>query len=143
MLEVPAVGAALRRDRRTFEPGRGVKPLLHFALAAMIWWSVGNAAEISLEAGFRDPPMEARPHTYWLWMNGHLDPPSAMEELRAMKSAGLSGVLLFEMGARGDKSLFPAPGPAFLSEAWLERLKLVLGETRRLGLQVDMSVISS
>ena len=143
MLGFPAVGAALRRDRRTFEPGRGVKPLLQFALAAMIGWSAGSAAEISLEAGFREPPMEARPHTYWLWMNGHLDPPSAIEELRAMKTAGLSGVLLFEMGARGDKALFPAPGPAFLSEAWLERLKLVLEETRRLGMQVDMSVISS
>jgi hypothetical protein len=87
--------------------------------------------------------MEARPHTYWLWMNGHVHMPSALEELRAMKAAGLSGVLLFEMGARGDKSLFPAPGPAFLSEAWVDRLKQVLQETRRLGLQVDMSVISS
>ncbi|MBL9213079.1 MAG: hypothetical protein JNL92_21635, partial [Opitutaceae bacterium] len=120
-----------------------MKPLLQFAFAALLGCSAVGAAEVSLEAGFRDPPMEARPHTYWLWMNGHLHPPSALEELRAMKAAGLSGVLLFEMGARGDKSLFPAPGPAFLSEAWLERLKLVLEETRRLGLQVDMSVISS
>ncbi len=96
-----------------------------------------------LAAGFRTPPMEARPHTYWLWMNGHLHAPSAVEELRAMKQAGLSGVLLFEMGPRGDKSAFPPAGPEFLSEPWLDQLKIALNETRALGLQVDMSVISS
>jgi hypothetical protein len=96
-----------------------------------------------LAAGFRQPPLEARPHTYWLWMNGHLHAPSAVEELRAMKDAGLSGVLLFEMGARGDKAAFPPPGPAFLSDGWLAQLKLALDEARALDLQVDMSVISS
>lgn len=60
-----------------------------------------------------------------------------------MKAAGLSGVLLFEMGARGDKAAFPPPGPAFLSPAWIEQLKVSLDEARALGLQVDMSVISS
>ncbi|MDO8539623.1 MAG: glycosyl hydrolase [Opitutaceae bacterium] len=101
------------------------------------------AAADPLEDGFRNPPMEARPHTYWLWMNGHLHPPSAIEELRAMKEAGLSGILLFEMGARGDKAAFPPAGPAFLSEPWLDKLKLAVNEARSLGLQVDMSVISS
>ena len=110
------------------------------ALAAA---SAALAAIDPLEAGFRSPPPEARPHTYWLWMNGHLHAPSAVEELRAMKEAGLGGVLLFEMGARGDKSAFPPPAPAFLSEGWLEQLKLALREARANGLQVDMSVISS
>ncbi|MBI4622591.1 MAG: hypothetical protein HY736_05125 [Verrucomicrobia bacterium] len=102
-----------------------------------------RAATDPLEAGFRNPPMEARPHTYWLWMNGYMHAPSAVAELRAMKAAGLSGVLLFEMGARGDKSAFPPAGPAFLSDPWLTQLKLALAEARTLGLQVDMSVISS
>ena len=140
---LPPAGTALGRDRTSLKPRRGVKRILQIALAALVGWSAGGAAEISLEAGFRNPPMEARPHTYWLWMNGHVHMPSAIEELRAMKAAGLSGVLLFEMGARGDKSLFPSPGPAFLSEAWVGQLKQVLQETRSLGLQVDMSVISS
>ncbi|HET9467786.1 MAG TPA: glycosyl hydrolase, partial [Vicinamibacterales bacterium] len=116
---------------------------LSLLLMAVALASLAAAADDPLEAGFRTPPMEARPHTYWLWMNGHMDAPSAMEDLRAMKAAGLSGLLLFEMGARGDAATFPPAGPAFLSDAWLEHLKLVLDETRRLGLQVDMSVISS
>jgi hypothetical protein len=47
------------------------------------------------------------------------------------------------MGARGEKSAVPPPGPAFLSEPWVSQLKVALTEARSLGLQVDMSVISS
>ena len=110
--------------------GRGVNLLLPLTLAAFAGFSASRAAEITLEAGFRTPPLEARPHTYWLWMNGHVDLPSAQAELQAMKDAGLSGVLLFEMGARGDKATFPPPGPPFLSDAWVANLKRVLEETR-------------
>ena len=101
------------------------------------------AAEISLEEGFRAPPPAARPHTYWLWLNGHVDPPAATEELKAMKEAGLGGVLLFEMGARGDPATIPPPGPAFLSPEWVKQLRATTGQAKALGLQVDMSVISS
>jgi hypothetical protein len=80
-------------------------------LGAVVGTSAPAATVDELAAGFREPPMEARPHTYWLWMNGHLHAPSAVEELRAMKEAGLSGVLLFEMGPRGDKAAFRPPAP--------------------------------
>ena len=33
------------------------------------------AAQSDLERGFRDPPREARPHTWWHWMNGNITPP--------------------------------------------------------------------
>ena len=102
-----------------------------------------TAAEISLEAGFRAPPPAARPHTYWLWLNGHVHLPTAMDELKAMQAAGLGGVLLFEMGARGDPATIPPPGPAFLSPEWVQQLRATTEQARRLGLQVDMSVISS
>ncbi len=124
---------------------RGVKPLLQRMLlgCAVAFNPSLRAAGDPLVDGFRTPPMEARPHTYWLWLNGTLHAPSALEELRAMKEAGLSGVLLFEMGARGDKAAFPPPGPAFLSDPWLAQLKLAVNAAHTLGLQVDLSVISS
>ena len=122
---------------------RGLKHRATLGLAAILFSGSAFGATDPLAEGFRQPPPEARPHTYWLWMNGYMHAPSAIEELRAMKEAGLSGVLLFEMGARGDKAAFPPPGPAFLSEPWLAQLKLALSEARTLGLQVDMSVISS
>jgi hypothetical protein len=109
-------------------------------LAAIIGVS---APPDSLESGFRNPPLQARPHTYWLWLNGYVDPETARTELRAMKDAGFSGVLMFDMGARGDKSLQPPAGPAFLSPPWMKQFQESVKYANSIGLQFDFSVISS
>ncbi|HEU0138515.1 MAG TPA: glycosyl hydrolase [Bryobacteraceae bacterium] len=96
-----------------------------------------------LESGWRNPPPEARPHAYWLWLNGYVDREAARAELQAMKDAGFGGVLLFDMGARGEKGSVPPAGPAFLSPDWLKQFKESVSEAKRLGLQVDFSVVSS
>jgi hypothetical protein len=96
-----------------------------------------------LERGFQNPPPEARPHVYWLWLNGYMDPDSAQAELQAMKEAGLSGVLVFDMGAQGEKAFQPPPGPAFLSPDWMSQFRQALGWAKERGLQCDLSVVSS
>ena len=113
--------------------------LLVLACAA----GLAAAAPVDLEQGWRNPPAEARPHTYWLWLNGYVDPATARAELQAMKDAGFGGVLLFDMGARGDKSAQPPAGPAFLSPAWMKQFRESVQQAKQLGLQVDFSVISS
>ena len=103
----------------------------------------GSAIADELERGFRNPPAEARPHAYWLWLNGYVDPITARAELQAMKEAGLGGVLVFDMGARGAKSVQPPVGPAFLSPPWMAQFRESVAQAKQLGLQVDLSVISS
>lgn len=103
----------------------------------------GQAPPDELERGWFNPPPDARPHVYWLWLNGYVDPATARAELQEMKDAGIGGVLLFDMGARGDKSAQPPAGPAFLSDAWMKQMKESVGDAKRLGLQVDFSVVSS
>ena len=116
-------------------------------VAATWLWSalpmVTAQAADELERGFRSPPPEARPHAYWLWLNGYLDADSARTELQAMKEVGLSGVLVFDMGAQGDKALQPPPGPAFLSPDWMKQFQQAVGWAKELGLQCDLSVVSS
>jgi hypothetical protein len=102
-----------------------------------------GAAGDELERGFRNPPREARPHAYWLWLNGHVDRESAREELQAMKDAGLGGILMFDMGARGEKARQPPEGPAFLSPDWLGQFRASVEQARGLGLDFDFSVVSS
>lgn len=111
--------------------------------AALLAGQSPVATRDELERGFLDPPSDARPHAYWLWLNGYVHGPSADAELAAMKDAGLSGVLLFDMGARGDKAVQPPAGPAFLSDAWLKQFRASVARARQIGLQVDFSVISS
>ncbi|MCC6858125.1 MAG: hypothetical protein IT158_06185, partial [Bryobacterales bacterium] len=111
-------------------------PLCAAALAALF-------AQSELERGFLQPPSDARPHVYWLWLNGYVDPQTAREELRAMKEAGFGGVLLFDMGARGDPRAQPPAGPAFLSPEWMRQFRESATQAKQLGLQVDFSVVSS
>lgn len=120
-----------------------MKSKLCFA-AALLAGIVGlSQAPDSLESGWRNPPPEARPHTYWLWLNGYVEPETARAELRAMKDAGFSGVLMFDMGARGDKALQPPAGPAFLSPPWMKQFQESVRYANSIGLQFDFSVISS
>lgn len=128
-------------------------PVRSFATAAALTLGVAvlllpatafaAAPALTLEQGFQAPLPAARPHTYWLWLNGYVHAPTAAAELQAMKDAGLGGVLLFEMGARGDKATMPPAGPAFLSPEWVKQLRTTTEQAKALGLQVDMSVISS
>ncbi|RPI27691.1 MAG: hypothetical protein EHM61_07660, partial [Acidobacteria bacterium] len=126
-----------------------MRKLTKAALAIGLALSAGSAGIVrsqqsdELARGFQNPPPEARPHVYWLWLNGYVDPRTAEAELEAMKDAGIGGVLLFDMGARGDRSAVPPAGPAFLSDAWLNQLQESAGQAKRLGLQVDLSVVSS
>jgi hypothetical protein len=121
-----------------------IVPLLSAAAAALLLTVAMRPAAVDpLEAGFRNPPPQARPHTYWLWLNGHVNLDEARAELRAMKDAGFGGVLMFDMGGRGEAANLPPAGPAFLSPSWLKPFHDTVGLARQLGLQFDFSVISS
>ena len=123
--------------------GMLIAALLALATVAFLPSRNGPASADELERGFRNPPAEARPHAYWLWLNGYVDPATAKAELQAMKDAGFGGVLLFDMGARGEESVQPPAGPAFLSPPWMKQFRESVGQAKQLGLQVDFSVISS
>src|SRR5215813_6213818 len=113
---------------------KSIQVYASFAGAALLLVIAGrSAATDPLEAGFRNPPPQARPHTYWLWLNGYVDPETARAELRAMKDAGFSGVLMFDMGARGEKSTQPPAGPAFLSPPWMKQFRDSVRYANELG----------
>ncbi len=99
--------------------------------------------EGTLAEGFRSPPAAAMPSAYWLWLNGYVNRDFLEEELRQFKQAGLSGVLIFDMGARGKKSAAPPAGPAFMSESSIEAIGQAVRIAGKLGLEVELSVSSS
>ncbi|HXK59978.1 MAG TPA: glycosyl hydrolase [Acidobacteriota bacterium] len=117
--------------------------MISLAIAGLLFLSMTGPRTDELADGFRNPPPAAKPHVYWLWLNGYVDSDTARAELEAMKAAGISGVLLFDMGARGDPSARPPAGPAFLSDPWLDKLRESVTHAKKLGLQVDLSVVSS
>ncbi len=96
-----------------------------------------------LEDGFRNPPMTARPSIYFLLLNGYLNRDYVDQELEAYKKAGVGGLCLFDMGARGAPGTVPPAGPAFLSPESVADIAYILRTAKRLGMDVSFSVTSS
>ncbi len=115
------------------------------ALLAAAWAAalLGPAALDPLEAGFRDPPPEARPSVYFLLLDGYLNRDWLTKELAEYRRSGVTGLCLFDMGARGSAAARPPGGPAFLSPASAADLAHVIQAAGGLGMTVELSVSSS
>jgi alpha-L-rhamnosidase len=97
----------------------------------------------SLEDGFRNPPVSARPSIYYLLLNGYVNRAYVETEMKAYKDAGVGGLCLFDMGARGPADTVPPAGPAFLSRDSVADLAHIIRTAGRLGMEVNLSVTSS
>ncbi len=110
--------------------------------AAAIGVRADDAAD-ALRAGFRALPQPARPTVYWLWLNGYVNRAHIERELRAFRDAGIGGVLIFDMGARGDRKAMPPPGSPFMSDRFVDDVAAAVRIAGRLGLDVQLAVSSS
>lgn len=87
----------------------------------------------SLEKGFLEPPLAARPMVFWHWINGNVTKRGITDDLEDMKRAGLAGVHLF------DVSIYLPQGPLrFGTDSWYEYIQYAIRECDRLGLEFNM-----
>lgn len=91
-------------------------------------------ANNDLSSGFADPPREAKPHTWWHWMNGNVTKEGISADLEAMKEIGLGGVQLFDIGYR-----MPRGNVDFASRKWFDCAKHAVQEAKRLGLDFALN----
>ncbi|MGV3556613.1 glycosyl hydrolase [Larkinella arboricola] len=104
-----------------------------------------NPTDQLIRNGFKNPPQQARPKTYWWWLNGHVDTLRLKEELRAMKTAGIGGVDIFEIGvppANNPNGMVKA-GPPFMGPESLKSIECAIREATRLQLEVGLNLASS
>ena len=99
-----------------------MKPII--ATLSLLVVSVGAVdAKDNLESGFLNPPAQARPHTYWFWMNGNISREGITADLEAMSRVGIGGVLIMNVAGPRMKTDIP-PGPVeYFSEDWLGMVK--------------------
>ncbi|MEO7494610.1 MAG: glycosyl hydrolase [Massilia sp.] len=90
-------------------------------------------SETALDAGFTNPPLIAKPHTLWHWMNGVVTRGGITADLESFKRAGLGGVQLFLVG--GSEAKIDEPTNQILSDKWKSLFKHAVEECARLGLQ--------
>jgi len=96
-----------------------------------------NQSIDNLESGFLNPPTQARPHTFWIWMNGNITREGITADLEAMARVGIGGVLIFNVaGSHGTD--IPAGPIDYLSEDWLDLVKYTASEAERLGIEMGL-----
>lgn len=88
-----------------------------------------------LEEGFRSPPEQARPWTFWYWMKGASSREGITADLEAMKEAGLAGAYLCFIGREANPPLTPKP-VIQLTPEWWDQVTHAMREADRLGLRL-------
>ena len=100
-------------------------------------------AESALEAGWQNPPNEARLRAYWWWLNGNVTKASITRDLEQMKAKGFGGAVIFDAGGATQDGNDPVPhGPTFFTPEWRELYKHTLREANRLGLEISLNIQS-
>ncbi len=94
--------------------------------------SLASGAD-ELADGFRHPPADARPQTWWHWMNGNISREGITADLEAMQRIGVGGAQIFN----ATQSETPGPVKVFGPE-WRSLVKHAISEADRLGLQITL-----
>ncbi len=96
-----------------------------------------------LVSGFLNPPKAAKPSIYWLWLNGYVNRDYLETELKQYSEKGIGGLCIFDMGARGDTKAAPPPGPAYMSDEFVENIAYTLKLAGKFNLDVQLAACSS
>jgi hypothetical protein len=102
-----------------------------------------TASSGDLEKGFADPPIEARIHAYWWWLNGNVTPQSITRDLEEMKKLGWAGGVIMDADGSGQRDNRSVPaGPMFGTPKWRRLFVHTLREAERLGLEMGLNIQS-
>jgi hypothetical protein len=97
----------------------------------------------TLEAGFINPPLIARPKALWPWVNGNFSLSQITFEMEQAKAKGMGGFDIWDVGTTIDPDNLVPDGPPFLSDASLQGIKHAVEEGDRLGLEIGLISSSS
>ena len=99
--------------------------------------------DLSLEAGWANPPLAARTRCFWWWLNGNVTKEAITRDLEEMKAKGMGGGLIFDADGSGQRGNQRVPaGPMFGSEEWRKLFVHAVNEADRLGLELALSIQS-
>lgn len=91
---------------------------------------------------FREPKLSYHPYVRWWWNGNKVEAGELIRELRLLKAAGIGGV---EINPVEFPTHFPGddlgkPSLDWLSDEWIDMLKVVFAEADRLGMTCDLIV---
>ncbi|MFA4028447.1 MAG: hypothetical protein GDYSWBUE_000327 [Candidatus Fervidibacterota bacterium] len=106
------------------------KGMLMACAAVLMLFSMAICQD-ELTVKFLNPPHEAKPHTWWHWMNGNITREGITKDLTEMKRVGLGGAQVFNVGER-----IPEGPVQFMSKEWRELFRHAVEVASKLGLEI-------
>ena len=115
------------------------------------WSGVPFTSGIDLESGFRQPPDEARTRAYWWWLEGYITRQGVLDDLTAMKEAGILGAIIFDAGSStyyegkltySNSVLRTQSGPGFMTPEWRELFGYACYIADSLGIEISLNITS-
>jgi hypothetical protein len=86
---------------------------------------------------FKNPPAEAKVHTWWHWLDGNITKDGITKDLEAMKDQGIAQATILNVGLFGERD-FGVPKAAFGSDRWFDMFHWALREADRLGIRIGV-----
>jgi hypothetical protein len=113
--------------------------LFRSILGLLIFSAVPASADQSLRDGFRSPPREYCPETWFHLCSRNITKVGITKDLEAIKHAGLQGIHLFSKGNDNADRIWPdVKQVKTLSPEWYEAVTHAAEECRRLGLNFTL-----
>ena len=89
---------------------------------------------------FCQPKAVDKPFVRWWWNGNKVEPKELIRELRLLQSAGIGGVEINPVKFPEEADDLGKPTLPWLSEAWIDALKVTFDEAKRLGMVCDLIV---
>src|SRR5512136_736717 len=91
---------------------------------------------------FRNPDLKYHPYVRWWWNGDKVEAKELIRELRLLKESGIGGVEInpVEFPTRFEGDDLGKPSLKWLSDEWIDMLKVVFEEAKSLGMTCDLIV---
>ena len=89
---------------------------------------------------FRNPEAKYRPFVRWWWNGDKVNADELRRELHLLKDAGIGGVEINPVGFPGGADDLGIPSISWLSEEWINMLKVAFDQASKLDMTCDLIV---
>ncbi len=95
-----------------------------------------------LEAGFKNPPLDARPKALWDWVDGNFEKSEITRELEEAKAKGMAGFDIWDVWSVVDETNMMPDGPPFMSDEYVDAIAHAIEEATRLDMELGLVIAS-
>ena len=108
----------------------------YYFLSAIIVAAVAIACSSSdMEHNFKNPSEQVQTAVYWYWISGNISKEGVVEDLKAMKRAGINRAFIGDIGQDG---LYTERNVKIFSDEWWEVLHTALKTASELGIEIGI-----